>query len=86
MLTDAVRGGVAALTALTGLKVSGVVGIRPEGDGWLLSVELVEKESVPHALDVLGLYEVRLDAAGRMVGFGRVALRHRGDTAAPGGV
>ncbi len=76
--------GLRAMAEITGLAPAGVVGLRREGDGWHLSVELVEKESIPHAMDVLGLYRVRLDGSGAVLDFERVRLRRRGDTSEAG--
>lgn len=78
------RTGLAELVAVTGRERAAVIGLEPEGTGWRLTVELVEKESIPRAMDVLGTYRALLDAEGHLRGFQRLGLRHRGDTAARG--
>jgi hypothetical protein len=67
------------LTALTKLELSTVMGITKEGEEWLVTLEMVEKKSIPDAMDILGRYEVRLDNGGQMLNFNRVSLRKRGD-------
>ncbi len=72
-----------ALNALTGMtkhKPSGVVGIKKGESGWVVEVELIEKESVPSSMDVLGLYEVSVDEKGNLLEFKRKKLRVRADT------
>lgn len=85
-LESIARRGVEELTAVTGLARSSVIGLEREDDGWKLTVELVEKESIPRSMDVLGIYRARLDAAGHLEGFERIGLRRRGDTPETGGV
>lgn len=68
------------LSALTGLAPSTVLGIVKEGEDWIVTLEMVEKKSIPDAMDVLGTYEVRLNADGELLTFSRISLRKRGDT------
>lgn len=77
------RMGTQKVLELTGLQLSSVIGmVREEGE-WRLSLELVEKESIPRAMDILGRYEVWLDDQGNLLGFDRKDLRKRGDTGQP---
>lgn len=69
-----------SLAELTNLKPSGVVAVRKEEQGWRLQVELVEKESIPPSMDILGVYDVWADDRGNVLGFERKRLRRRGDT------
>lgn len=69
-----------ALSALTELKVIGVIGISRDENGWKVLVEVVEKTSIPDIMDILGIYEVSLDKSGEVTGFERKYLRKRGDT------
>lgn len=66
---------------LINLKTSGVVAISRSEDGWIISIEMIEKKSIPDSMDVLGCYEVKLDDGGKICDFSRVRLRRRGDTA-----
>ena len=46
----------------------------------LVSLEAVEREAIPDSMDVLGVYEIRMDGDGILFGFERVKLRKRGET------
>lgn len=65
---------------LINLQASGVVGVSRSDDGWVVSIEMIEKKSIPDSMDVLGCYEVKLDDGGKIRDFSRVKLRRRGDT------
>ncbi len=65
---------------LTKLPTSSVVGAKKDGDSWSVTIELVEKKSIPDSMDVLGIYEVKLDEKGEVTGLERKGLRKRGDT------
>jgi len=72
-----------ALNAIAGVtkhKPSGVVGIKKGESGWVVEMELIEKESIPPSMDVLGLYEVSVDEKGNLLEFKRKKLRTRADT------
>jgi hypothetical protein len=68
------------------MPVAGVVGLtrRANGssteDGWVVSLEAVERRAIPETMDVLGLYEVYVDSRGNLRSFERKGLRKRGDT------
>lgn len=68
------------LSALTNLAPSTVLGIVKEGEEWIVTMEMVEKKSIPDSMDVLGTYEVRLNSDGELLNFNRISLRKRGDT------
>ncbi len=67
-------------TRLNKKPVDIVTSLARTEEGWVASVETVEKRSIPDAMDVLGLYEIRLDGEGNLLGFQRKRLRKRGDT------
>lgn len=79
-LLDIAQRGVAELSQITGLKLSTVMGLCSTESGWQLQAELVEKESIPQGMDILGYYEAQLDAHGNLRSFERTRLRRRGDT------
>ena len=79
-VSEAVKTVLAEFPQLTQLKASGVVGVSHGEAGWVVSIELIEKKSIPDSMDVLGLYEVKVDDHGKIVDFSRVKLRKRGDT------
>ena len=67
------------LASLTGLEPSSTLGAVKEGDGWAVSVEMVEKRSLPDQLDILAMYKVSLDTDGNVKGFARKGMRRRMD-------
>ncbi len=68
------------LAELTGLTPSGVIGLSEEGGETVVKLEMIEKKSIPDGMDVLGTYEVKLDAQGKIKDFSRIRLRKRTDT------
>ena len=66
--------------SLSKLPVNAVIGLAKREEGWVVSLEAVERRAIPDTMDVLGLYEVRLDNEGNLLGFERKKLRKRGDT------
>jgi len=68
------------LKALIGLDISSTIQARKEGDEWLVSLEVVEKHSIPEGMDILAAYETQLDEEGNMLEFKRVRMRKRIDT------
>jgi hypothetical protein len=66
---------------LVGHPFDGLVELeRREDDGWRAVVEVVERKAVPDTQDILGRYEIELDASGRFEGYRRLGRIHRGDT------
>jgi hypothetical protein len=51
-----------------------------DDDGWLAVVECVERKSVPDTQDILGRYEIELDAQGQFQAYRRIQRLRRGDT------
>lgn len=68
------------LTRLTNREFNGVTSISKEDDGWKVTLELIERKSIPDSSDILGIYEMKLDEGGEVLAFNRVKLRRRGDT------
>jgi len=68
------------LAELTNFKSPSLVGVKKEEGNWVLSIELVEKNSIPDGMDILGLYEVKTDADGSVAGYERRSSRRRSDT------
>ena len=65
---------------LSKIPVDGVTGLSKTEEGWVVSLEALERSAIPDTMDVLGLYEVRLDSEGNLLGFERKKLRKRGET------
>lgn len=62
------------------IPVDGVIGLSKTDEGWVVSLEGLERRAIPDTMDVLGIYEVRLDNEGNLLGFDRKKLRKRGET------
>lgn len=65
---------------LNKLPVNAVIGLAKAEDGWVVSLEALERKAIPDTMDVLGLYEIRMDGEGNLLGFERKRLRKRGET------
>jgi len=68
------------LTKLTKLEPSGVKGASKDEEGWHVTVEMIEKKSIPDGMDLLALYEATLDDEGNVLKFERGRIRKRGET------
>ena len=68
------------LADLTGFKEPAGVGLKKEKEGWMVTVEICEKKSIPEGMDILGTYDVNLDAKGNLLGYEKIAMRKRMDT------
>ncbi|MEY7849828.1 gas vesicle protein GvpO, halophile-type [Natrarchaeobius sp. A-rgal3] len=67
---------------LIGREFDAVSEIVPTDDGWLATVEVVERRSVPDTQDIIGRYEVELDDGATVHGYRRLDRYRRGDTTA----
>ncbi|MFH0775225.1 MAG: gas vesicle protein GvpO [bacterium] len=67
------------LSKITGLELSTTIGAAKEEKGWKITLEMVEKHSIPDQMDILATYEVILDNDGGVIEFNRVKLRKRVD-------
>jgi hypothetical protein len=56
-------------------------GLRREGDGWTVAMDVVETRRVPSTTDLIAVYEVDFDGAGELLGYRRLRhyVRGRGD-------
>ena len=61
-------------------RTDGVTGLSRRDEGWIVSIEALERKAIPDTMDVLGLYEISLDNEGNLLGFERKKLRKRGET------
>ena len=78
-LREAVSSAIEQLAMLIHLEVDSVVSARRAGDGWHLTVELIERKAVPDTQDLLGTYEISLDSNGELMEYGRTDIRRRMD-------
>jgi hypothetical protein len=77
---DIIRKAQEDFARLSKIPVDGVTGLAKTDEGWVVSLEGLERKAIPDTMDVLGLYEVRLDNEGNLLGFDRKKLRKRGET------
>jgi hypothetical protein len=59
---------------------NGIAGLSKTEEGWTILLEALERKAIPDTMDVLGLYELRLDNEGTLLGLDRKKLRKRGET------
>lgn len=67
-------------TSLGKIRADGVTGLSKTEEGWVVSLEALERKAIPDIMDILGCYEIRLDSEGNLLGFERKKLRKRGET------
>lgn len=77
-LSEAVYKATQGLATLK-LKVSGVSSVARTEEGWRVTLELLERAAIPDTMDLLGVYEVRLDHEGALIGYERTRIRRRCD-------
>ena len=65
---------------LIGRPLDGISGIQRTDDEWSAIVDMLERQSVPDTQDILGRYEISLDANGNLKGYRRLNRYRRGDT------
>ncbi|MBU4299085.1 gas vesicle protein [Patescibacteria group bacterium] len=78
---DIIESAKKQLADLTGFKEPAGVGLKKEKEGWVATIEIVEKKSIPEGMDILGTYEIHLDEKGNLLGYEKIAMRKKMDTA-----
>lgn len=79
-LVDAQNQAEEAAKALLDHKFEGIIKAETsDGDGWRTVVEVVERSAVPNTQDIIGRYEIMLDAAGEVTGYELVERYRRND-------
>ena len=68
------------LAQVTGFKPVAVVGSYKDGEGWHVSVDMLEMTRLPESTDVLGTYLVLMDEEGDMVKFEKKRTRLRAES------
>jgi hypothetical protein len=77
----AARRALEAVQSLTTKQAEGVIGVQGKDDGgWTVVVELLETARIPNTSDVLGEYEVEIDARGRLRSYARRTRYTRGSS------
>ena len=69
------------LSKVTGLELATTLATVKDERGWRISLDMIEKHSIPDQMDILATYDVVLDEDGKLVEFNRISLRKRCDTA-----
>lgn len=69
----------AAFLDVVNLELSSVTAVTQTDEGWTVVVEVVERKAIPDTLDLLGVYEVRLNHDGILTGYERTRMRRRVD-------
>lgn len=67
------------LVGLTGFSSPSAVGFKRKEGGWLVTIQIMEKESIPNGMDILGIYKVETDQEGNILGYKRKEIRRRAD-------
>jgi hypothetical protein len=75
---ELIRTARAAVGELTGFTPENVTGFERDGDGWIVTVEVLELERVPSTTDVIGSYEITVGDDGEIQGFRRRRRYARG--------
>jgi Gas vesicle synthesis protein GvpO len=69
------------LPKLLGHPIESILGLeRDDGNGWNVTVQVVELSRIPHSTDVLGSYAVTLDRDGELAGYSRRRRYYRNQT------
>lgn len=76
--SEAAKQAVRHVTDMTGRDAEGVVGIERAGDGWQVTVEIVETHRIPDSADILAIYETEVDDEGELVAYRRASRYARG--------
>lgn len=77
---DVIRKAKEQFKELTDLPVQTIIEVQQEGQEWKVSLEAIERKSIPDTSDILGVYRVFLDDQGDILRFNRRDIRRRGDT------
>jgi hypothetical protein len=77
-LVSAVRAALEQFAGLTNLDPVGATGVRREGDGWSVLVDVVEMERIPSTTSVMATYRVDVDRGGALAGYERLRRFTRG--------
>lgn len=67
------------MTLNTNFPNPSVIGVERSDDGWVVSVELLERKCIPDSQDLLAIYEVVMSKEGEMLGYERKRIRRRSD-------
>jgi len=69
------------LVGLTGFSSPSGIGAKKKNGGWAITIQIMEKKSIPDGMDILGIYEVETNSEGDILGYERKEIRRRADVA-----
>lgn len=81
----AAKEGMEQIAAVTNRTPEGVTSVEPSDTGWVVEVEILEDQHIPSSSDILGLYEVEMDADGTLMSYRRTQRYQRGRASGDGG-
>ena len=73
-----VRSALQQFNDVTGHQAVAASGLRRDGEGWSVLVEVVELERIPDTTSVMATYRVDIDSQGDLTGFERLRRYTRG--------
>ncbi len=79
--TDIAKRAKEQLAQVTGLQPETVSRLTRNGEGWHVSVDMIELKRIPEATDVLATYEVILDDQGNLLRYQRTQRYYRAQVA-----
>ncbi len=62
-------------------NAEGITDVTREGNEWKVRAEVVERKAVPDTQDIIATYEIKMTEDLVPIGYKRMRMRHRGDTA-----
>ncbi len=68
---DIIRLAREQLSEITSLPLDTVSRCTKDDEGWVVEIELIEMRRIPNSCDLLGTYQLRLDAEGNLVSYQR---------------
>jgi Gas vesicle synthesis protein GvpO len=77
-VVSAVRAALEQFEGLTRLEPVATTGVRREGDGWSVLVDVVELERIPSTTSVMATYRIDMDGDGELYGYERLRRFVRG--------
>lgn len=80
-ITNIIEKAKKELVGLTGFSSPSGIGAKKKDGGWVVTIQIMEKKSIPDGMDVLGIYEVETDQEGDILGYQRKEIRRRSDVA-----
>ncbi len=60
-----------------------VIDVEEKKEEWTVTVEVVERKSIPDTQDLLGRYRIRIDKNGELIGWTQTMIRRRCDLVMP---